>query len=90
MSTTQREAEEGEATAVAEKYVYFFGEGQAEGDGSMRDVLGGKGAGLHEMTRISASTTHAGSRNGREASDGETVITSPSGLISRLYAMASR
>ncbi|MCX7805414.1 MAG: pyruvate, phosphate dikinase, partial [Planctomycetota bacterium] len=32
------------------KYVYFFGGGKAEGDGSMRDLLGGKGAGLAEMT----------------------------------------
>ena len=33
-----------------EKYVYFFGEGKAEGNGAMKDVLGGKGAGLAEMT----------------------------------------
>jgi len=33
-----------------EKYVYFFGEGRAEGHGAMKDVLGGKGAGLAEMT----------------------------------------
>jgi pyruvate,orthophosphate dikinase len=32
------------------KYVYFFGGGKAEGDRTMRDVLGGKGAGLAEMT----------------------------------------
>ena len=34
------------------KYVYFFGAGKAEGHGNMRDLLGGKGAGLAEMTRI--------------------------------------
>ncbi|MGC2119969.1 MAG: PEP/pyruvate-binding domain-containing protein, partial [Candidatus Acidiferrales bacterium] len=34
------------------KYVYFFGAGKAEGNGQMKDVLGGKGAGLAEMTRI--------------------------------------
>jgi pyruvate,orthophosphate dikinase len=34
------------------KYVYFFGGGKAEGDGQMREILGGKGAGLAEMTRI--------------------------------------
>ena len=34
------------------KYVYFFGAGKAEGNGDMRDLLGGKGAGLAEMTRI--------------------------------------
>src|SRR4051812_2775521 len=32
------------------KYVYFFGGGKAEGHGQMKDVLGGKGAGLAEMT----------------------------------------
>ena len=34
------------------KYVYFFGAGKAEGHGAMKEVLGGKGAGLAEMTRI--------------------------------------
>jgi pyruvate,orthophosphate dikinase len=34
------------------KYVYFFGAGKADGDGEMKDSLGGKGAGLAEMTRI--------------------------------------
>ncbi len=33
-----------------EKYVYSFGGGRAEGNGTMKDVLGGKGAGLQEMT----------------------------------------
>lgn len=34
------------------KYVYSFGGGKAEGRADMRNLLGGKGAGLHEMTRI--------------------------------------
>ena len=33
------------------KYVYSFGNGAADGDGTMKDVLGGKGAGLAEMSR---------------------------------------
>ena len=33
-----------------EKYVYSFGGGKAEGSGTMKDVLGGKGSGLAEMT----------------------------------------
>ena len=33
-------------------YVYFFGSGKAEGAGDMKEILGGKGAGLAEMTRI--------------------------------------
>ena len=32
--------------------IYFFGNGKADGSSRMRDLLGGKGAGLHEMTRI--------------------------------------
>ena len=34
------------------KFVYAFGAGLAEGDGTMKELLGGKGAGLHEMTKI--------------------------------------
>ncbi len=34
------------------KYVYFFGNGKADGKGSMKDLLGGKGAGLAEMTNL--------------------------------------
>src|SRR5437660_525028 len=32
------------------RYVYFFGGGKADGNGKMKDELGGKGAGLAEMT----------------------------------------
>ncbi len=38
------------ATSTSTKYVYFFGGGSADGNGKMKDVLGGKGAGLAEMT----------------------------------------
>ena len=34
------------------KYVYFFGNKIAEGNGDLKSLLGGKGAGLAEMTRI--------------------------------------
>ncbi len=34
------------------KFVYFFGNKKADGSGSMKEVLGGKGAGLAEMTEI--------------------------------------
>ncbi len=40
----------GTAKKKRKKYVYFFGNGKAEGDRTMRDLLGGKGAGLAEMT----------------------------------------
>ena len=33
------------------KHVYSFGNGAADGDGKMKDTLGGKGAGLAEMCR---------------------------------------
>ncbi len=38
------------AHRAAKRYIYAWGEGVAEGDATMRDLLGGKGAGLAEMT----------------------------------------
>ena len=32
------------------KHVYFFGNGKADGNRNMKDLLGGKGSGLAEMT----------------------------------------
>ncbi len=40
------------AASKGGRYVYFFGGGKADGDGSMKPLLGGKGANLAEMTRI--------------------------------------
>jgi pyruvate,orthophosphate dikinase len=37
-------------TSQETQYVFFFGAGKAEGNGKMKDELGGKGAGLAEMT----------------------------------------
>ena len=37
------------------KYVYYFGDGRAEGAGDMKELLGGKGAGLAEMTNLGIS-----------------------------------
>ena len=37
------------AGGAARKSVYFFGDGRADGNARMRDLLGGKGAGLAEM-----------------------------------------
>jgi len=36
--------------ALSGKYVYYFGDGKADGNGKMKELLGGKGAGLAEMT----------------------------------------
>ncbi|MCP4634180.1 MAG: pyruvate, phosphate dikinase [candidate division Zixibacteria bacterium] len=33
-----------------DKYIFYFGDGKADGNGEMKDTLGGKGAGLAEMT----------------------------------------
>ena len=49
-TTTLPETEVKTQTKPASKYVYFFGDGQADGNGKMKDELGGKGAGLAEMT----------------------------------------
>ncbi len=37
---------------MAQKYVYFFGGGKAEGSAGQKDLLGGKGANLAEMTSV--------------------------------------
>ncbi|HZL70212.1 MAG TPA: pyruvate, phosphate dikinase, partial [Candidatus Limnocylindrales bacterium] len=51
MSTPTTEIETtAAANGKAVKYVYFFGDGRAEGHGKMKEELGGKGAGLAEMT----------------------------------------
>jgi len=39
-------------TTSSDKYVYLFGNKKADGNGSMKPLLGGKGANLAEMTRI--------------------------------------
>ncbi|MBM3873584.1 MAG: pyruvate, phosphate dikinase [Verrucomicrobia bacterium] len=40
------------SAAKAPRYVYTWGAGKADGDGMMKNLLGGKGANLAEMTRI--------------------------------------
>jgi len=54
IAETKNEAKTESKSAVkksaATKYVYSFGGGKADGNGKMKDVLGGKGAGLAEMT----------------------------------------
>jgi pyruvate,orthophosphate dikinase len=40
------------AKKAVKKYVYFFGGGKADGKRDMKDLLGGKGAGLAEMTNL--------------------------------------
>ena len=49
-TTTLPETEVKTQPKPAPKYVYFFGDGKADGNGKMKDELGGKGAGLAEMT----------------------------------------
>src|SRR2546429_2522018 len=40
------------AVPSLERWVYFFGNGRADGSAAMRDILGGKGAGLAEMANL--------------------------------------
>jgi pyruvate,orthophosphate dikinase len=49
-STTKKRA--ASKKSKTPKYVYYFGDGQADGTGKMKPLLGGKGANLAEMTRI--------------------------------------
>src|SRR5256885_16213171 len=54
-STGRRSTTKKQATAKKSKtpkYVYYFGDGHADGSGKMKPLLGGKGANLAEMTRI--------------------------------------
>src|SRR5216117_41208 len=51
MQETQPEPQRG-SMGKQKKIIYSFGSGKAEGKATMRDLLGGKGAGLHEMTRL--------------------------------------
>src|SRR5436190_1109496 len=39
------------AIATAKRFVYFFGEGHADGGGDLKHLVGGKGASLADMTR---------------------------------------
>src|ERR1700744_2992219 len=51
MATTFPDTEiKGSEKQSSTKYVYSFGDGKADGNGKMKEVLGGKGAGLAEMT----------------------------------------
>src|SRR6478672_10193733 len=55
-SRSQRKSRLSSAVAAkrtkSARYVYFFGDGKADGAGNMKPLLGGKGANLAEMTRI--------------------------------------
>jgi len=53
MSTaTCKKSSKSKSKSKCSKYVYFFGNGKAEGDAKMKEILGGKGANLAEMTNI--------------------------------------
>ena len=53
MSTaTCKKSSKSKSKSKGAKLVYFFGKGKAEGDAKMKDLLGGKGANLAEMTNI--------------------------------------
>ena len=49
IETKPAETKSASTKPAATKYVYSFGGGKADGNGKMKDVLGGKGAGLAEM-----------------------------------------
>src|SRR5688572_24294068 len=56
MTTAEAPAPAERAHTAAKRYIYAWGEGTAEGHGTMKDLLGGKGAGLAEMTRAGLPT----------------------------------
>ncbi len=52
MATKKKAAAPAKSGGKSVKYVYTWGDNKADGDGSMKPLLGGKGANLAEMTRI--------------------------------------
>jgi len=52
MPTKSKSSKAKKPSSKSVKYVYFFGNGKADGNGKMKSLLGGKGANLAEMTRI--------------------------------------
>jgi pyruvate,orthophosphate dikinase len=52
MSKSSKKKAVEKASKSKNKYVYYFGDGKADGNGTMKALLGGKGANLAEMTRI--------------------------------------
>src|SRR5205809_4172719 len=49
-ATAPNKTKKPSSNSKARKYVYFFGNGKADGNRNMKDLLGGKGSGLAEMT----------------------------------------
>src|SRR2546430_13176653 len=49
-ATAPNKSKSTSSASKSRKYVYFFGNGKADGDRTMKDLLGGKGSGLAEMT----------------------------------------
>src|SRR3954468_997875 len=49
-ATKARRPKAAAGSAKNSKHVYFFANGKADGDRTMKDLLGGKGSGLAEMT----------------------------------------
>jgi pyruvate,orthophosphate dikinase len=56
MTQTIEPATAERAHTAAKRYIYAWGDGAAEGNGGMKDLLGGKGAGLAEMTKAGLPT----------------------------------
>ncbi len=50
MAKVSKSSKGSKSSKVPKKFVYFFGNGKADGNRAMKDTLGGKGAGLAEMT----------------------------------------
>ena len=50
VASAKKSARVTKAAGGRRKYVYFFGSGRADGNRNMKDLLGGKGSGLAEMT----------------------------------------
>ena len=52
MTTKRSKPQKKRGKSGGKKFVYFFGNGKAEGNAKMKELLGGKGANLAEMTNL--------------------------------------
>jgi pyruvate,orthophosphate dikinase len=85
------------SSTSASSNVFFFGDGKAEGDPKRRDLLGGKGAGLAEMTAlglpvpagftVSTEVCAAYTRDGRLQPDVERDIATALGRVEKSVGM---
>jgi alkylation response protein AidB-like acyl-CoA dehydrogenase len=63
---------------IKTQYIYTFGKGEADGDRTMRDLLGGKGANLAEMSAIGLPVPAGADEEAARGQFQQMLLSSPS------------